>query len=298
MPASHTLTRVLTAAVLVPVVLAVVWWGPTWLIASAMAVIMLLALHEYFEIGRKLGINGAQIWISLAALWVVFSQWHLIRDPGSLIFTSPNLDWTLLVVVFGLILHALLHRRQMTERVQGLALSLAGFAFIAIPLSYVLTLVNPALMVRLEGVFYDVQFTSRMNDRRLLLFVLLIVWLGDTAAYFAGRAFGRKKLAPDISPGKTWEGAIANVAAAVVVGLLFRVWLDVSLLHLLAMSVIGSVAGQCGDLLESVYKRAANVKDSGALLPGHGGVLDRIDALIFAAPAIWVYVATIDIIKK
>ena len=135
--------------------------------------------------------------------------------------------------------------------------------------------------VRLDGV--------GESGPRLLLFTLVLVWVGDTAAYFVGRGIGRWKLAPHISPNKTWEGAVANFFGALLVAVGFSYWTGIPLPHMLGMAAAGSVAGQAGDLFESTWKRSAGVKDSGTILPGHGGMLDRIDALILAAPAVWYY---------
>jgi phosphatidate cytidylyltransferase len=151
------------------------------------------------------------------------------------------------------------------------------------------------------------------NGPSLVAFLLLVVWAGDTAAYYVGRAWGRHKLAPTISPGKSWEGAAASVAGSVLVAaglvglaaLLQEPWDSVlvswiervcptaiisypeDLWYWLGLAVALNVAGQVGDLAESALKRSAGVKDSGALVPGHGGVLDRIDALLLASPVFW-----------
>jgi len=120
-----------------------------------------------------------------------------------------------------------------------------------------------------------------------VLLLLATVWLCDSAAYYSGRAFGRRKLAPLVSPNKTWEGAIGGTFAALFGGLGWSLWqfgtIDPALL---AWVLVAAIAGQLGDLFESKLKRGAQVKDSGNLLPGHGGVLDRIDALLFAAPVL------------
>jgi len=125
--------------------------------------------------------------------------------------------------------------------------------------------------------------------RQLLLFTLVVVWAGDSAAYFVGRAIGRIKMSPHLSPNKTWEGAAANLLAALLVAAVFGYWMKFEPAHMLAMAALGSIAGQIGDVFESAFKRSAGVKDSGTLLPGHGGMFDRIDALILAAPAVWYY---------
>jgi phosphatidate cytidylyltransferase len=141
-----------------------------------------------------------------------------------------------------------------------------------------------------------------------------VVWAGDIFAYFVGKAIGRHRMSPEISPKKTWEGAVASVVASVVVGTLWfqhsagiSTWLlQVGLIErrdgmfglqqpslgvIVALSAIVNVAAQLGDLVESLIKRGAGVKDSGAILPGHGGMLDRIDAMLFAVPVVWAWSA-------
>ena len=125
--------------------------------------------------------------------------------------------------------------------------------------------------------------------RSCLLFALVITWAGDTVAYFVGRAIGKHKFAPVLSPKKTWEGAVGGFAGSLLVGVAFSKWIGVPMEQMLTMAAVGNVAGQVGDLLESAYKRSAGVKDSGTLLPGHGGILDRIDALILAIPVVCYY---------
>ena len=154
---------------------------------------------------------------------------------------------------------------------------------------------------------------EEVNGPSLVMFLLCIVWAGDTAAYYVGRAWGRHKMAPSLSPGKSWEGAVASVAGSVLVALgllglaalLQEPWNSAVLAWMervcpaavlsysdeiwywLGLAAVVNVAGQVGDLAESALKRSAGVKDSGDLLPGHGGVLDRIDALLLAAPVLW-----------
>ncbi|MFC3284353.1 phosphatidate cytidylyltransferase [Litchfieldella rifensis] len=127
----------------------------------------------------------------------------------------------------------------------------------------------------------------RDSGAEWLLFVLLLVWCADTGAYFAGRAFGRHKLAPRVSPGKSWEGVLGGMAAATLLALVFAVWLGLSVgqtLGLVVITLIVTLVSVLGDLQESMLKRLRGIKDSSALLPGHGGVLDRIDSLTAAVP--------------
>ncbi len=125
-----------------------------------------------------------------------------------------------------------------------------------------------------------------------LLFAFLLCWMGDTAALYIGKNFGRHKLAPTISPGKTWEGAVASVAGGVLAGAIYAHYLipGATLLTVLIIAAIGNIAGQAGDLVESAYKRWGGVKDSGSSLPGHGGWLDRIDSSLLAIPVVYALV--------
>ncbi|OGW19807.1 MAG: hypothetical protein A3K09_02785, partial [Nitrospinae bacterium RIFCSPLOWO2_12_FULL_47_7] len=124
----------------------------------------------------------------------------------------------------------------------------------------------------------------------LIFFVFIVIWLGDTAAYYAGRRFGKTRLAPHISPNKTVEGAIAGLGGSLLGGVAAKFWfLPIPLIHCLIVAIICGIIGQFGDLAESVLKRNTGTKDSGALIPGHGGILDRLDSLMFAGPAFYFY---------
>ena len=127
------------------------------------------------------------------------------------------------------------------------------------------------------------------HDARLLLYLVIVDQMSDVLQYVWGKLIGKNKIAWRVSPNKTWEGAVANVLAALLVAVFFGYWTNVLPAHMLAMATLGSVAGQFGDLFKSAFKRGVGVKDSGTLIPGHGGMWDRIDALIFAAPAVWYY---------
>ncbi len=128
----------------------------------------------------------------------------------------------------------------------------------------------------------------RAASVHLLFFALALNWAGDTAAYYIGRSFGKHPLAPVISPKKSWEGAAASVAGSVVFGALYLGYFTprIPMWEVITMSVLGNIAGQFGDLAESAIKRGAGVKDSGNLLPGHGGILDRLDSSLFALPVV------------
>lgn len=122
-----------------------------------------------------------------------------------------------------------------------------------------------------------------------LFYALSINWAGDVAAYYAGRQFGRHKLAPRVSPGKSWEGAIASVLVCAVYGIVLgeQLHLGLSIPLMTGLTVVANIAGQVGDLVESMLKRGAGVKDSGTMLPGHGGILDRLDSSLFTLPVVY-----------
>lgn len=281
-----TLTRVLTAAVLIPAVAGAVWWGSTGLVAALTGLLTLLALLEFFALTERAGLRGYRIWTGLCALALLLSQWAaaevetwplgraviLTRATGLPGGVALPLDLVLILFALGAAALVLLSRRPLVEALPVLASSAAGLLFVALPLSYV---------VRLHG--------AGREGPKLLLFVLVLVWVGDTLAYFVGRWVGRLPMAPQLSPKKTWEGAAANLVGSLLVAMVFARWTAIEPRHLLVMAALGNVTGQVGDLLESAYKRSAGAKDSGTLLPGHGGVLDRIDALILAAPVVWYY---------
>jgi phosphatidate cytidylyltransferase len=275
-------TRVLTATVLVPAVVAAVWWGPPWLVASLLAGVLMLALLEFFALGDKSKLSGFPRWTAACSLWLVYEQWaagtvtrftlsefSLTRTPDNLVVP---LEVVLLAFVLGAAVLAIVSRRPLSEALPGVGVSAAAILCVALPLSY---------LVRIHGI--------ERRGRELVLFTLVLVWLGDTLAYFVGRAIGRLPMAPTISPKKTWEGAGGNIVGSLIAAAGFAWWMNVEPRHLLIMAALANVAGQAGDLAESAYKRGAEVKDSGTLLPGHGGVLDRIDSLIFAAPVVWCY---------
>jgi phosphatidate cytidylyltransferase len=129
------------------------------------------------------------------------------------------------------------------------------------------------------------------NGRIWVLFTLVAVYFGDTTAFYIGRAWGRRKLAPRISPGKTWEGGLGAIIGSLAGALIFRVLFFPQLpaVHAVALGAGIGVIGQLGDLFESLIKRAAKVKDSGMLIPGHGGLLDRVDSVLFASPFVYYY---------
>ena len=289
-----TWKRVATAVVLIPCVVGLVLWGSTAVLAIGMALVILLALFEFFALGDAIGHRAYRFWTASCSLLLVFVQWWTVglphlgylglpcrvgsnyplieRVPMFLLQSPPSTADVLFLFLLGVTVLTLWTKRPMVEALPAAGISSSGLILVAFPLTFA---------IRLHG--------FPLEGPAILLFVLVITWVGDTAAYFVGRAIGKHKLAPILSPKKTWEGTIASILGALLVATVFARWLTVPLPHLLAMATVGNIAGQAGDLLESAFKRSAGVKDSGTLLPGHGGVLDRIDALILAIPVVWYY---------
>jgi len=281
-----TWKRVLTAAVLIPVVVLIVLRGSTAVVAVGVAIFTVLALREYFSLGEAIGHRAHRVWTIFCALVILLLAWlPTVVRPGDFggYSVPAGLQWMVaqifpraeegfILFVIGIAVITMFSKRPLVETLPAAGISASGLLLVAFPLTYA---------VRLDG----------WGDYGpwLLLFALVITWAGDTGAYFAGRAFGQHLLAPHLSPKKTWEGSLAGLAASIIAGVLFRRWLHAPMAYLIGMAVVGNIAGQIGDLLESAYKRSAGVKDSGSLLPGHGGVLDRIDALILAIPVVWYY---------
>jgi phosphatidate cytidylyltransferase len=264
--------RILTALVLAPLALALVFFGPKWLLTVVTAAVALLAGWEFLGLAERCGAKPPRLAVlaSLAALFVGNSQWP---DQTLIIFSGLSLA-----------LFACCTFRTPVERVlvdatsSVFALCYVGLTLISIP-----------------------TLRAQPNGPTLVVFLFLNVWAGDIAALYVGRQWGRHKLAPSISPNKTWVGAIGSVAGSLLVtGGLYGLSIGLAQWNFtrlsfgeeiwwywLVMAVLVNVAAQVGDLAESALKRSAGVKDSGSLLPGHGGVLDRIDALLLAAPLLW-----------
>ncbi len=246
--------RVLTAVVLVPLVVLTTLYSPDWLFALAVALVAALAVEEFLTLGAVRGIGRPGKWFLALAMAVSASfffgtGWVLTSLAGSILVL-------LTVNIFAGSIDAALGR---------VSVGLSGLLYCSVTLGFLLVM-----------------------PRELILVLLVIIWVGDTAAYYGGRAFGRHPLAPRISPKKTVEGGIAGLIGSLVAGIAVGMWiLGEPWLNLAFVSAITAIAGQLGDLAESALKRSAGVKDSSSILPGHGGILDRLDSLFFAIPVFY-----------
>jgi phosphatidate cytidylyltransferase len=246
--------RLLTAALLIPFVLYVVFFGSFWLLFGVTALVALICYSEYAGIaagygGKKPGPVG--------------------YAAGLLVLAMRPQDAPLAFTLLALIALALAVRGD-------LAKALPSAAFVLFGIVYIFGAWKFAILLRAESPHW-------------LAYALVLIWVGDACGYYAGKALGRHKLAPEISPNKTWEGSAASLLGSVVFGVLYltRALPAVSVLDAALLSVVANLAGQAGDLAESALKRGAGVKDSSALLPGHGGLLDRVDSTLFVLPLVY-----------
>jgi phosphatidate cytidylyltransferase len=259
--------RLLTSAIGVPLVLAGVFLLKGWWFFAVMAVVIEACAFEYVEIVRprtpRAPLRLLLLLAPVAALLLSYALSEPV-DPGTL---RLCLLAAVLVLSVGLGTLLLLSRTPLEETLPALGTLGFGTLYFALPLSSIHLL---------QGF-----------DPWLILLLLAIVWLGDTAAYYVGSRIGRHKMAPVISPKKSWEGAVASFVVAVVAAAIWDFYRRGALEPgLLTAAALTAVAAQIGDLVESMIKRSSGVKDSGNLLPGHGGMFDRIDALVFAAPVL------------
>jgi phosphatidate cytidylyltransferase len=277
--------RFLVALVAVPILILILYLPrpePTWgliFVASLIAMYELFAMTLPKEDRRAALVMGgiacaALYWIHPLALHDPFGvelgrRWQVIGESGTTVALLAA------VVVPGL--YYLFRFRDIPSVAARLTATITGIVYAGFLTTYL------ALFKRLAPVSEGGHF---------VILVLVIAWLADTGGYFAGRFLGKKKLYEAVSPKKTWAGAYGGIAGSllgvVVMKLLFLDWLD--WFDVVAIAVGGGVLGQLGDLTESLIKRSVGVKDSGALLPGHGGILDRIDAVLFIAPFVYGYV--------
>ncbi len=266
--------RFLTAAVAVPLALAAAFLLPGPWFFVFVAVLLEAAVWEYVNIVRPRAPHAPLrallllVPLAAAALAAALSGWAAGRG-GAL--GSPPVQALAagLVLSVGVGTLLLVSRTPLEETVFALGVIGFGVPYFAVPIASL----------------YRVQ----QLDPWLLFLLCAIVWLGDTAAYYVGSAFGRHKMAPVVSPNKTWEGAAAGLATGVLAAALWSLWRYGGLRSsILALAAVTALAAQAGDLVESMIKRGAGVKDSGRgrLFPGHGGVLDRMDAMLFAAPVL------------
>ena len=278
--------------VLIPLVLLLILRAPGWALTIVAGIVALLAIREFLELARHYSVEPSFFctYIFVGIFFIVLARSARGHTMAAPLFMMGDVGVFAGLAPF-VFLAIMMNRKNLKSAYPTAAASVFAFTYIAVPLGLLVSLRRD-----LGGEFN-------------VIHLMLVVWSGDIFAYFAGKSFGRHKMSPRVSPGKTWEGAAASLLGSTVVGILFyRYALPTSLwliqFHLLSpgsntwdytqtpfwrvvfVSVLVNLAAQLGDLVESAIKRGADVKDSGSILPGHGGMLDRIDAMLFAVPVL------------
>ena len=253
--------RILTALFMIPVVAYTVLWADYWVFLAVLALAAVLSYREYNTISAAYGFGAPGVAGYGAGLLLLV--WSGQAWPA----------WFLILAFAGIALMLALRADDLSHSLPRAALLLMGIV-------YIFGCWKCAIPVRED-----------FHSRHWLMYGLLLNWVGDIGAYYIGRPFGKHKLAPVVSPKKSWEGSIASVVTSVLVAGAYLWYFvpGVNPLHILGLTVAANVAGQFGDLAESALKRGAGVKDSGGILPGHGGFLDRVDSTLFALPVVYGY---------
>ena len=256
--------RVLSGLVLIPVVLGIVQYGSPLLFLALVTAAVLVGWYEYFRLMGHMGIKINPIVGGIMCLFLVFCFY---RNDFYLVWLA--------VCLMSLFITWYASGAVLEESLNQVAYGFLGVVYVSGLMGY---------FILLRGM---------ENGNHILFFLFMVIWSGDIAAYYVGKTIGKTPLAPRISPGKTLEGSgaglIGSVAGGVAAQLLFFETLPLN--HCLIIALFCGIMGQIGDLAESLFKRRAGVKDSGSLIPGHGGVLDRLDSLMFAGPAFYIYQA-------
>jgi len=260
--------RELTAAVLSPVAIYTIGWSHPYVFDGAIALIAAGALYEFLSLGRR---KGYTVPTALCILIMLFIVTAFILEPVSV---EMGVFLTLLIVPASFVFS----RGAVDEALPSSAIAVMATLYVGM---------LGGSLIRLRN---DFAGPERIGPK-LVFFLVLVVWLGDAGAYYIGKRFGKHLLSPNISPKKTIEGLFGGIAVSVLTEIVihFTFFQAFPLLHAVIAGIILSIAGVVGDLAESMWKRSAAVKDSGTLIPGHGGFLDRFDSVFFTAPILYVY---------
>src|SRR5712691_6139147 len=259
-------TRELTALVLSPIAVYIIGWSHAYVFDAAVALIAALALYEFLILGRR---KGYELPIALCILVMLFILAAFVLEPVS--------------VEMGVFLALLIIPASYVFSRGALDDALPSSAVAVLATLYVGMLGGSLIRLRND-------FPGRVGPK-LVFFLVLVVWLGDAGAYYVGKQFGRHPLSPRISPKKTIEGGIGGIVVAIITAIVIRstFFQQFPLVHAVIAGIILSIAGVIGDLAESMWKRSAAVKDSGMVIHGHGGFLDRFDSVFYTTPILYVY---------
>lgn len=267
------LKRVITAIIGIIAAVFIINYG-TWVFATAVLLLTLLAWHEYFNMMTRLEISVAYY----AGMFGIVMLWG-----AAWLGNSRELVAVLLMTSFLILAKMVLSYATFTVR--DAVYTLSGLIYIGLTFSHLVL-----LRFTDNSLFIPTKLGTLPAGAIYIWLAFVGTWASDTFAFFVGSKFGRHKLAPAVSPGKTWEGFAGGVVGSILAVAGMGAACDVPLVHSLVIGLLVGVVGPLGDLVESAIKRSAGVKDSGRLLPGHGGVLDRFDSVMFTAPTVYYYI--------
>lgn len=270
------LPRIITAAIGLPILIALVFYRggvPFAFLTGALAVIGVL---EFYAGVRKTGIRP-RMFLGAVAVAIIIRAGFMENYSSAAPFYAGTLT---LLLVLTLVLELL---RMEKRPLAGVGATVFGAMYVGWLLSY---------LVRIRSMPGEMEVLGITSEKGawLVVFVILVTWACDTGAYFSGRSLGKRKLAPKLSPAKTVEGSIGGLVSAASVAVLLGLLLRMPIDHALILGGLMGVFGQLGDLVESSFKREIGIKDFGSILPGHGGALDRFDSLLFTGPLVYYYV--------
>ncbi|HVR42203.1 MAG TPA: phosphatidate cytidylyltransferase [Thermoanaerobaculia bacterium] len=258
-------TRELTAIVGAPLLVAIIGWAPVWAYLALVALATTAALWEFLTFGQA---KGYPVQKTLSILLLMVLLWTFV-DP------RVSVELGVFSILLAIPAAYVFARTPLEEALPASAVSALGTLYVGM----------------LGGALIRLRTDFPLVGPRLIFFLLIVVWAADTGAYYVGRKLGRHPLSPRVSPKKTVEGALGGIAAALLAAAVVHATFlpELPLLPALGASILLALAGMIGDLAESMWKRSAAVKDSGGLIPGHGGFLDRIDSILFTAPILYGY---------
>ena len=256
--------REITALIAAPLVIWIIGWGHPMVFNAAIALVAVLAMVEFLSLGRH---KGYEIPMALCIVIMLIIMAAFILEDLSV---EVGMFTALLFIPASYVFS----KRPLEDSLPSSAIAVLGTTYVGL---------LGGSLIRLRN---DFEIGSK-----LVFFLLLVVWLGDSGAYYVGRKFGKHKLSPRISPKKTIEGLAGGMAMSILTAVVIHLTFfnEFPLHHAIIAGAILSVAGVVGDLAESMWKRSADVKDSGTLLPGHGGFFDRFDSILFTAPILYIY---------
>lgn len=283
------LLRILSALIGIPLLIILVFVREGIPYIMGIGVISIIALMEFYRGVRKAKVADPQEWVGVASafLFLFAAQYQFRQELQTQFFSLPDL-LTVLVII-SLMIELL---RKNRSPIRNLGVTLTGVVYVGWLFSY-LVAINSVPSPTGEAIHLRFIPVALRYGGWLVLYITFSTWASDTSAYFIGRKWGKNKLAPHLSPGKTWEGFCAGVVGSILMSVLMSRPLEMPIPHAIALGMSIAIAGVIGDLAESAIKRELGIKDFGSIMPGHGGILDRFDSLLFTAPLFYYYITAI-----